>query len=63
MSENPRKNESEQPWPLCAEAQADGVPCTALGRECDVCERAYPLLRDREPKKVDDEGPLPVSGA
>ena len=25
---------------LCAEAQADGVPCNELGRSCDVCSRA-----------------------
>ena len=25
---------------LCAEAQADGVPCTELGRKCEVCEHA-----------------------
>lgn len=25
---------------LCAEAQADGVPCFELGRECATCERA-----------------------
>ena len=25
---------------LCSEAQADGVPCQELGRECHVCERA-----------------------
>jgi len=25
---------------LCAEAQADGVPCSDVGRSCDVCERA-----------------------
>jgi hypothetical protein len=24
----------------CAEAQADGVPCTTLGRACEECERA-----------------------
>lgn len=24
----------------CAEAQADGVPCTILGRDCAICERA-----------------------
>lgn len=24
----------------CPEAQADGVPCTALGRNCQECERA-----------------------
>ncbi len=27
---------------LCPEAQADGVPCTALGRDCEICERAFP---------------------
>jgi hypothetical protein len=27
--------------PLCAEAQADGVPCYELGRDCETCERAY----------------------
>jgi hypothetical protein len=26
---------------LCPEAQADGVPCTALGRECDTCGRSF----------------------
>ena len=25
---------------LCAEAQADGVPCFELGRDCSECERA-----------------------
>ena len=24
----------------CPEAQADGVPCTELGRDCEQCERA-----------------------
>lgn len=24
----------------CPEAQADGVPCTELGRSCDCCQRA-----------------------
>ncbi len=28
------------PGALCSEAQADGVPCTELGRDCEVCERA-----------------------
>jgi hypothetical protein len=28
------------PGALCSEAQADGVPCTELGRECEQCERA-----------------------
>lgn len=25
---------------LCSEAQADGVPCHELGRECETCEKA-----------------------
>lgn len=25
---------------LCVEAQADGVPCTVVGRSCDTCGRA-----------------------
>ena len=28
------------PGGLCAEAQADGVPCTESGRDCRVCSRA-----------------------
>ncbi len=27
---------------LCEEAQADGVPCYEVGRECDVCGKARP---------------------
>jgi len=29
---------------LCAEAQADGVPCFELGRDCSECELALKLL-------------------
>ena len=36
---------------LCPEAQADGVPCTALGKDCEICERAYPKTN----KKSSDE--------
>ena len=25
---------------LCAEAQADGVPCQEVGRHCEICDRA-----------------------
>ncbi len=25
---------------LCCEAQADGVPCTELGRDCETCAEA-----------------------
>ncbi len=29
----------------CAEAQADGVPCTELGRDCLQCDRAEPIRK------------------
>ncbi|MDT8437119.1 MAG: hypothetical protein RRA92_10250 [Gemmatimonadota bacterium] len=32
---------------LCAEAQADGVPCFELGRDCETCERAYHWFQTR----------------
>jgi hypothetical protein len=25
---------------LCPQAQADGVPCTEVGRKCEICEEA-----------------------
>lgn len=37
---------------LCAEAQADGVPCFELGRDCETCERAYRWYEER----VEDSG-------
>jgi hypothetical protein len=41
------------PGALCAEAQADGVPCTELGRDCEVCRLAVnPPTKDAE-----DDGP------
>jgi hypothetical protein len=30
------------PGALCPEAQADGVPCHELGRDCETCEKAVP---------------------
>ena len=35
----------------CPEAQADGVPCTELGRNCESCERAVTAATA--------QGPLP----
>lgn len=32
---------------LCNEAQADGVPCTEVGRACAECERAIKAKRKR----------------
>ena len=33
--------------PACEQAQADGVPCTEVGRDCEICERSYAHLHDR----------------
>jgi len=71
VSESTRKNDETKPsqpgpadWPLCAEAQADGVPCYELGRDCDVCGKAAPEIEQgAQAERPDDEGPLPVSGA
>lgn len=42
----------------CMEAQADGVPCFELGRECEECEEAYEaFLRWRRAKGIVD-GPV-----
>jgi len=50
--------------PPCEQAQADGVPCTEVGRDCEICERAYPRdPRDRPPPGLKSDGPLPTSGA
>jgi len=35
--------------PMCADAQADGVPCYELGRDCETCERAVLSWIDVEP--------------
>jgi len=32
---------------LCDQAQADGVPCFEIGRECETCEHAKPSWRKR----------------
>jgi hypothetical protein len=39
-TKKPRKKTAAAPHPLCAEAQADGVPCYEVGRHCEECERA-----------------------
>jgi len=39
--------------PPCEQAQADGVPCTELGRDCEVCERAYEEWRARKLAQAD----------
>ncbi|MHC4955534.1 MAG: hypothetical protein ACYTGZ_16910 [Planctomycetota bacterium] len=34
--------------PPCEQAQADGVPCPDVGRDCEVCEKAYAEWRKRD---------------
>ena len=71
MGEKPREDEDpkEIHWDLtacCDEAQADGVPCTELDRDCEICDRARPVPRDprdRCPTEPGEDGPAPVSGA
>jgi len=36
----------------CPEAQADGVPCTELGRDCEQCERAIPVKDPSQPEWI-----------
>jgi hypothetical protein len=36
---------------LCAEAQADGVPCYELGRDCQVCGKARPATQREWPDR------------
>lgn len=43
----------------CAEAQADGVPCTELGRDCLACEKAEPLRKLLLKIATETPGPLP----
>ena len=42
----PKKDPKNDPehWPPCGRAQADGVPCQELDRDCEKCEQAYPEL-------------------
>jgi hypothetical protein len=37
-----------QHWPPCDRAQADGVPCQELDRDCEKCAKAYPDLQGRD---------------
>jgi len=49
----PLRPRNEGIWCLCAEAQADGVPCVEMGRKCETCERA---VRERDlPQALGDD--------
>ena len=52
--ESPRRSTPQQKGlgVLCPEAQADGVPCQELGRDCETCEKAVPTS--------DRQGPAPT---
>jgi len=45
-----REHARQAGGPMCADAQADGVPCYELGRDCETCERAYLSWVDVEPE-------------
>ena len=53
VSTGPTKPVNTQWLPVCEQAQADGVPCPELGRDCEVCERAYTQPRDEAPYRRD----------
>ena len=38
----PTETPESGPGALCPEAQADGVPCQELGKDCPTCEKAVP---------------------
>ena len=45
-SRNPEGGDTPGTGALCPEAQADGVPCFEMGRDCEVCEKATPFWRN-----------------
>lgn len=54
---NPENGSTNDPkhWPPCDRAQADGVPCQQLDRDCEKCAQAYPQLS--QPVEKTDESP------
>jgi len=48
--ERKKSSQEEGLGVLCPEAQADGVPCQELGRDCDVCEMAAPVPEKTAPR-------------
>ena len=50
--------------PPCEQAQADGVPCNEVGRDCEICERAHKEMRAQQegpPEGPGGEGTLPIA--
>jgi len=46
--------------PPCEQAQADGVPCTELGRDCEICEFALNPPGAEQADGSDEKRPDPV---
>jgi len=44
-AETPAGRERPGSGALCDQAQADGVPCFEIGKECETCEHAKPGWR------------------
>ena len=40
------RDDREGTGALCSEAQADGVPCFEIGKDCAICERAAAAKSD-----------------
>jgi len=47
--------------PPCEQAQADGVPCTEVGRRCEICEHALSTERRGPPEGPGGAGTSPVA--
>ncbi len=45
----------------CREAQADGVPCFELGRDCTECEKAFQLWLEFRRKREAEDAVAPDS--
>jgi hypothetical protein len=46
--ERKKTNQEKALGVLCPEAQADGVPCWELDRDCETCEMAEPFPEPSE---------------
>jgi hypothetical protein len=44
--QDPQGGDTPGSGALCPEAQADGVPCFEIGKDCEVCEKATPFWRN-----------------
>ena len=60
-----KKEQTKRPGklelPPCEQAQADGVPCTEVGRRCEICEHALSTEQRQPPEGPGGAGTLPVA--